>query len=127
MPRGDLLPPVQYDLPVEVVLFDRSSSGMVEREMLISGRLRTERRITVRTAPRAPRRRGSGGAHACRARGAEQLTGAPGADSGTRGLLRWTGRPSPAPCRFHRGPVPKWSPLSHVPPERSRAPAGSAG
>ncbi|MFJ7204416.1 thiamine pyrophosphate-dependent enzyme [Streptomyces sp. NPDC098789] len=78
MPRGDFLTLVQYDLPVEVVLFDNSSLGMVEREMLISGRLRTERRITVRTSPRPPARRGRTGVRRRRVAGPEQLTGALG-------------------------------------------------
>lgn len=34
---GDFLTLVQYDLPVKVVLFNNSSLGMVELEMLVSG------------------------------------------------------------------------------------------
>lgn len=37
MLMGDFLTLVQYDLPVKVVLFDNSSLGMVELEMLVSG------------------------------------------------------------------------------------------
>ncbi|WP_377268429.1 pyruvate dehydrogenase [Peterkaempfera sp. SMS 1(5)a] len=37
MLMGDFLTLVQYDLPVKVVLFDNSSLGMVELEMLVAG------------------------------------------------------------------------------------------
>jgi pyruvate dehydrogenase (quinone) len=37
MLMGDFLTLVQYDLPVKVVLFDNSSLGMVELEMMVSG------------------------------------------------------------------------------------------
>ncbi|MER6096462.1 pyruvate dehydrogenase [Streptomyces sp. NPDC001728] len=37
MLMGDFLTLVQYDLPVKVVVFDNSSLGMVELEMLVSG------------------------------------------------------------------------------------------
>ncbi|MEV0000328.1 pyruvate dehydrogenase [Streptomyces sp. NPDC050848] len=37
MLMGDFLTLVQYDLPVKIVLFDNSSLGMVELEMLVSG------------------------------------------------------------------------------------------
>ncbi|MCJ1680131.1 pyruvate dehydrogenase [Streptomyces sp. APSN-46.1] len=37
MLMGDFLTLVQYDLPVKVVLFNNSSMGMVELEMLVSG------------------------------------------------------------------------------------------
>ncbi|MGE7390651.1 pyruvate dehydrogenase [Streptomyces sp. NPDC004126] len=37
MLMGDFLTLVQYDLPVKVILFDNSSLGMVELEMLVSG------------------------------------------------------------------------------------------
>lgn len=37
MPRGDFLTLVQYHLPVKVVLFINSASGMVELEMSVSG------------------------------------------------------------------------------------------
>ncbi|AXI80528.1 pyruvate dehydrogenase [Peterkaempfera bronchialis] len=37
MLMGDFLTLVQYDLPVKVVLFDNSSLGLVELEMLVSG------------------------------------------------------------------------------------------
>ncbi|MFI5986908.1 hypothetical protein ACIBEA_39360 [Streptomyces sp. NPDC051555] len=78
MLRGDFLTLVQYDHPVEVVLFVNSSSGMAEWEMFISGRLRTERRITVRASPRSPPWWGSFVAYGRRVRGPEQLTGALG-------------------------------------------------
>ena len=37
MLMGDFLTLVQYDLPVKVVLFNNSSLGMVELEMLVAG------------------------------------------------------------------------------------------
>ncbi|AYG79644.1 Pyruvate dehydrogenase [ubiquinone] [Streptomyces hundungensis] len=37
MLMGDFLTLVQYDLPVKIVLFDNSSLGMVELEMLVAG------------------------------------------------------------------------------------------
>ncbi|WP_406063441.1 pyruvate dehydrogenase [Streptomyces sp. NBC_01077] len=37
MLMGDFLTLVQYDLPVKVIVFDNSSLGMVELEMLVSG------------------------------------------------------------------------------------------
>ncbi|MBH5337570.1 pyruvate dehydrogenase [Streptomyces pactum] len=37
MLMGDFLTLVQYDLPVKIVLFDNSSLGMVELEMMVSG------------------------------------------------------------------------------------------
>lgn len=57
MLMGDFLTLVQYNLPVKVVLFNNSSLGMVELEMLVPGCPRTAPTTTTPTSRPSPGRR----------------------------------------------------------------------
>ncbi|GHG31626.1 pyruvate dehydrogenase [Streptomyces zaomyceticus] len=73
MLMGDFLTLVQYDLPVKVIVFDNSSLGMVELEMLVSGIPSygtTNRNPDFAAVARAA------GAHGIRVEKPKQLTGA---------------------------------------------------
>ena len=54
MLMGDFLTLVQYDLPVKVVLFNNSSLGMVELEMLVAGCPPTGPATRTRTSRPSP-------------------------------------------------------------------------
>ena len=73
MLMGDFLTLVQYDLPVKVVLFNNSSLGMVELEMLVDGPARrTAPPTRTRTSRRSP---APAGAYGVRVEKPKQLRG----------------------------------------------------
>ncbi|MFD3696386.1 pyruvate dehydrogenase [Streptomyces sp. NPDC058646] len=73
MLMGDFLTLVQYDLPVKVVLFNNSSLGMVELEMLVSG---LPSYGTANTNPDFAAIARAAGAYGVRVEKPKQLTGA---------------------------------------------------
>ncbi|MFE2170866.1 pyruvate dehydrogenase [Streptomyces sp. NPDC059447] len=73
MLMGDFLTLVQYDLPVKVVLFNNSSLGMVELEMLVSG---LPSYGTTNTNPDFAAIARAAGAYGVRVEKPKQLTGA---------------------------------------------------
>ncbi|MFD4245205.1 pyruvate dehydrogenase [Streptomyces sp. NPDC058525] len=73
MLMGDFLTLVQYDLPVKVVLFNNSSLGMVELEMLVSG---LPSYGTQNTNPDFAAIARAAGAYGVRVEKPKQLTGA---------------------------------------------------
>lgn len=73
MLMGDFLTLVQYDLPVKVVLFNNSSLGMVELEMLVSG---LPSYGTANTNPDFAAVARAAGAYGVRVEKPKQLTGA---------------------------------------------------
>ncbi len=91
MLMGDFLTLVQYDLPVKVVLFNNSSLGMVELEMLVAG---LPSYGTANTNPDFAAVARACGAYGVRVERPKDLPGALKEPSGTRARRSWTSSPT---------------------------------
>ena len=105
MLMGDFLTLVQYDLPVKVVLFNNSSLGMVELEMLVAGL------PALRDDQQEPRLRGHrprrGRVRRPRWRSPSEPRRAAEGRWQPRGPRSWTCAPTPTRCRSRRRSAPK--------------------
>lgn len=105
MLMGDFLTLVQYDLPVKVVLFNNSSLGMVELEMLVAGlpSYGTANKNPDFAAVARPAARTAYGSRSPRNSPAPSRT-----PSSTRARPSSTSSPTPTRCPSRRRSRPRW-------------------
>lgn len=105
MLMGDFLTLVQYDLPVKVVVFNNSSLGMVELEMLVSGLPSygtTNKNPDFAAIARAAAPTASGSRSPNSSRTPSRTP------SSTRARPWWTSSPTPTRCPSPRRSAPTW-------------------
>ncbi len=105
MLMGDFLTLVQYDLPVKVVLFNNSSLGMVELEMLVAG---LPSYGTANTNPDFAAVARACGAHGVRVERPKDLPGALKDAFRHKARHSWTSSPTPTRCPSRRRSAPRW-------------------
>ncbi|CAM5695228.1 3D-(3,5/4)-trihydroxycyclohexane-1,2-dione hydrolase [Streptomyces violaceorubidus] len=122
MLMGDFLTLVQHDLPVKVVLFNNSSLGMVELEMLVAG---LPSHGVANKNPDFAAVAEACGAFGVRVEKPKDLAGALKAAFKHKDPPSSTSSPTPTPCPSRRRSAPTWSPASPCPPRRSSWTAAS--